>query len=84
MQRHKILTLTQTYLTLSLAEICAEAGLAGTTEAEEMLFDMISEGEIKVGEMWRGKKPAQVWILLLFLLHMVKIIQRNTKKIVLV
>ena len=44
MQRHKILTLTQTYLTLSLAEICAEAGLAGTTEAEEMLFDMISEG----------------------------------------
>ena len=32
MQRHKILTLTQTYLTLSLAEICAEAGLAGTTE----------------------------------------------------
>ena len=55
MQRHKILTLTQTYLTLSLAEICAEAGLAGTTEAEEMLFDMISEGEIKVGEMWGGK-----------------------------
>jgi len=47
MQRHKILTLTQTYLTLSLAEICAEAGLPGTTEAEEMLFDMISEGEIK-------------------------------------
>jgi hypothetical protein len=63
MQRHKILTLTQTYLTLSLAEICAEAGLAGTTEAEEMLFDMISEGEIKVGEMcgkWVGNATAEV------------------------
>ena len=47
MQRHKILTLTKTYLTLSLAEIASEAGLADTKEAEDMLFDMISEGEIK-------------------------------------
>jgi len=47
MQRHKILTLTKTYLTLSLVEIANEAGLSNTREAEDILFDMISEGEIK-------------------------------------
>lgn len=41
MQRHKILTLTKTYLTLSLAEIASEAGLPSTAEAEDMLFDMM-------------------------------------------
>lgn len=48
MRRHKILTLTKTYLTLSLAEIAAEAGIQGDhAEAEAILFDMISENEIQ-------------------------------------
>jgi len=49
MRRHKISTLTKTYLTLSLAEIATEAGLpeSDPAEAEAILFDMISEGEIK-------------------------------------
>ncbi|CAK9062602.1 unnamed protein product [Durusdinium trenchii] len=48
MQRHKILTLTKTYLTLSLSEIASEAGMpTDTNEVEAILFDMISEGEIK-------------------------------------
>jgi len=49
MRRHKILTLTKTYLTLSLAEIAREAGMqeTDTAAAEAILFDMISEGEIK-------------------------------------
>ena len=52
MQRHKILTLTKTYLTLSLVEIANEAGLSNTREAEDILFDMISEGEIKGPATW--------------------------------
>ena len=51
MQRHKILTLTKTYLTLSLVEIANEAGLSNTREAEDILFDMISEGEIKAQKL---------------------------------
>lgn len=51
MQRHKILTLTKTYLTLSLVEIANEAGLSNTREAEDILFDMISEGEIKAQQL---------------------------------
>eukprot|EP00442_Polarella_glacialis_P027028 CAMPEP_0115148972 /NCGR_PEP_ID=MMETSP0227-20121206/64184_1 /TAXON_ID=89957 /ORGANISM="Polarella glacialis, Strain CCMP 1383" /LENGTH=437 /DNA_ID=CAMNT_0002559093 /DNA_START=46 /DNA_END=1359 /DNA_ORIENTATION=+ len=49
MQRHKVQMLTKTYLTLSLAEIAQQAGLleTQTAEAEALLFDMISEGEIK-------------------------------------
>ncbi|CAE7554343.1 cops3 [Symbiodinium sp. CCMP2456] len=48
MRRHKIRTLTKTYLTLSLAEIAAEAGIQGDhAEAEAILFDMISENEIQ-------------------------------------
>ncbi|CAE6936987.1 cops3 [Symbiodinium sp. CCMP2592] len=48
MRRHKILTLTKTYLTLSLAEIASEAGIQGDhAEAEAILFDMISENEIQ-------------------------------------
>ncbi|CAE7697011.1 cops3, partial [Symbiodinium pilosum] len=47
MRRHKIRTLTKTYLTLSLAEIATEAGLGDHVEAEAVLFDMISEGEIQ-------------------------------------
>ena len=58
MQRHKILTLTKTYLTLSLVEIANEAGLSNTREAEDILFDMISEGEIKAQKLgctcWGG------------------------------
>lgn len=58
MQRHKILTLTKTYLTLSLVEIANEAGLSNTREAEDILFDMISEGEIKAQQLgctcWGG------------------------------
>merc|ERR1712232_264040 len=48
MQRHKVQTLTKTYLTLSLTEIAREIGYeeSKTTEVEELLFEMISEGEI--------------------------------------
>ena len=57
MQRHKILTLTKTYLTLSLVEIANEAGLSNTREAEDILFDMISEGEIKAQQLgWNHMK----------------------------
>lgn len=34
----------RTYLTLSLTEIAHQAQLADVKEAEEILFDMISEG----------------------------------------
>jgi len=49
MQRHKVQTLTKTYLTLSMAEIAREVGLeeSKTAEVEELLFDMISSGEIR-------------------------------------
>lgn len=47
LQRHKVQTLTKTYLTLSLAEIAREVGMEeGTAEVEDLLFDMISAGEI--------------------------------------
>mmetsp|Transcript_37820 Transcript_37820/g.103965 ORF Transcript_37820/g.103965 Transcript_37820/m.103965 type:complete len:434 (+) Transcript_37820:80-1381(+) len=48
LHRHKVQTLTKTYLTLSLAEIARELGLeeSRTPEVEELLFDMISSGEI--------------------------------------
>uniref|UniRef100_A0A7S1WCC4 COP9 signalosome complex subunit 3 n=1 Tax=Alexandrium catenella TaxID=2925 RepID=A0A7S1WCC4_ALECA len=49
LQRHKVQTLTKTYLTLSLGEIAREVGMeeAQTAEVEELLFDMISTGEIR-------------------------------------
>lgn len=49
MRRHKIQTLTKTYLTLSLAEIAKEVGMeeTQTAEAEALVFDMICENEIK-------------------------------------
>lgn len=48
MQRHKIQTLTKTYLTLSLAEIASEVGYHASevSKVEELLFDMISSSEI--------------------------------------
>merc|ERR1712190_326878 len=48
MQRHKVQTLTKTYLTLSLTEIAREIGFDAnqTAQAEELVFDMISGGEI--------------------------------------
>merc|ERR1712107_278166 len=48
LRRHKVQTLTKTYLTLSLTEIARELGIeeARTSEVEELLFDMISAGEI--------------------------------------
>merc|ERR1740121_2709464 len=47
MQRHKVQTLTKTYLTLSLVEIAKEIGVQDTPlAAEELVFDMISSGEI--------------------------------------
>ncbi|CAK0832886.1 unnamed protein product [Prorocentrum cordatum] len=48
LQRHKVQLLTKTYLTLSLAEIAKELGIeeSKTAEVEELLFDMISNGEI--------------------------------------
>jgi len=48
LQRHKVQLLTKTYLTLSLAEIAKELGIeeSRTAEVEELLFDMISNGEI--------------------------------------
>mmetsp|Transcript_10303 Transcript_10303/g.23229 ORF Transcript_10303/g.23229 Transcript_10303/m.23229 type:complete len:434 (+) Transcript_10303:44-1345(+) len=47
-QRRKVQTLTKTYLTLSLAEIAKEVGwdVSRVTEVEDLLFDMISCGEI--------------------------------------
>lgn len=49
MVRHKVRMLTKTYLTLSLAEIAREVGFeeSQTAEAEALLFDMISEGDIR-------------------------------------
>jgi len=49
LQRHKLQTLTKTYLTLSLAEIAREVGVEESrlAEVEELLFDMISSGEIR-------------------------------------
>eukprot|EP00933_Yihiella_yeosuensis_P027661 TRINITY_DN21563_c0_g1_i1.p1 TRINITY_DN21563_c0_g1~~TRINITY_DN21563_c0_g1_i1.p1 ORF type:complete len:453 (-),score=103.65 TRINITY_DN21563_c0_g1_i1:96-1454(-) len=50
--RHKVQTLTKTYLILSLSEIAEKVGLTGDghpnplQEAEALLFDMISNGEI--------------------------------------
>lgn len=48
LQRHKVKTLTKTYLTLSLTEIAQEAQLEGATaaEVEDLLLDMISSGEV--------------------------------------
>jgi len=48
LRHHKVRTLTKTYLTLSIAEIAHELGLAesNTREAEDLLFEMISRGEI--------------------------------------
>jgi len=48
LQRHKVQTLTKTYLTLSLTEIAREIGADETKlgEIDALLFDMISEGEI--------------------------------------
>merc|ERR1712187_872721 len=47
LQRHKVQTLTKTYLTLSLTEIAKEIGIQDSPLAvEELLFDMISSGEI--------------------------------------
>eukprot|EP00927_Polykrikos_kofoidii_P078673 TRINITY_DN75480_c0_g1_i1.p1 TRINITY_DN75480_c0_g1~~TRINITY_DN75480_c0_g1_i1.p1 ORF type:complete len:431 (+),score=92.65 TRINITY_DN75480_c0_g1_i1:146-1438(+) len=48
LHRHKVQTLTKTYLTLSLVEIAKELGVeeARVGEVEELLFDMISAGEI--------------------------------------
>jgi len=48
LQRHKVRTLTKTYLTLSLTEIAHEAQLEGATPAqvEDLLLDMISSGEV--------------------------------------
>jgi len=48
LRRHKVQMLTKTYLTLSLAEIAREVGLeeTQTREVEELVFDMISSGEI--------------------------------------
>lgn len=49
LQRHKLLTLTKTYLTLSMAEIAKQVGLpeaSPNAEVEALLFDMISGGEI--------------------------------------
>jgi len=49
LQRHKLLTLTKTYLTLSMAEIAKQVGLPEASpneEVEALLFDMISGGEI--------------------------------------
>jgi len=49
MQRHKVKMLTNTYLTLSLAEIATEIGWdeSKAAEVEQLLFDMICEGEIR-------------------------------------
>jgi len=48
LRRHKVQMLTKTYLTLSLADIAREVGMdeANFNEVEELLFDMISSGEI--------------------------------------
>lgn len=48
LKRHKIQTLTKTYLTLSISEIAREANLEGMSggEVEELLFDMVGNGEI--------------------------------------
>merc|ERR1719277_2041750 len=48
MQRHKLQTLTKTYLTLSLGEIAREIGFeeGETAKVEDLLFNMISDGEI--------------------------------------
>lgn len=48
LQRHKVQTLTKTYLTLSLIEIAGEIGYeeSETAKVEDLLFDMISSGEI--------------------------------------
>merc|ERR1719375_531999 len=48
LRRHKVKMLTKTYLTLSLSEIAREIGIdeTSTREVEELLFDMISSGEI--------------------------------------
>merc|ERR1740121_2349139 len=48
MQRHKVQTLTKTYLTLSLAEIAREIGADETKlgEIDALLLDMTAEGEI--------------------------------------
>jgi len=50
LRRHKVRTLTKTYLTMSIIEICGEIGFeepdAVVAEVEDLLFDMISCGEI--------------------------------------
>jgi len=48
LNRHKVQTLTKTYLTLSLTEIAREIGVeeSKTVEVEQLLFNMISGGEI--------------------------------------
>jgi len=45
LRRHTVRTLTKTYLTLSLAEIGKEVDMQ-VSEVEDLLFDMISSGEI--------------------------------------
>lgn len=48
LRRHKVKVLTNTYLTLSLTEIAREIGIeeSNTLEVEQLLFDMVSSGEI--------------------------------------
>jgi len=48
LRRHKVQTLTKTYLTLSLTEIAREIGIeeTNTREVDDLLFDMVSSGEI--------------------------------------
>jgi COP9 signalosome complex subunit 3 len=47
LRRHKVQTLTKTYLTLSLVDIARELGMEGrVAEVEDLLFDMISSDEI--------------------------------------
>eukprot|EP00929_Paragymnodinium_shiwhaense_P113572 TRINITY_DN81855_c0_g1_i1.p1 TRINITY_DN81855_c0_g1~~TRINITY_DN81855_c0_g1_i1.p1 ORF type:complete len:431 (-),score=155.91 TRINITY_DN81855_c0_g1_i1:122-1414(-) len=50
LQRHKVRTLTKTYLTLSLREIARELNMpeeaSSEAELEALLFDMVAHGEI--------------------------------------
>jgi len=45
-RRHDIRQLTRTFVTLSLADVAARAGLAGPGEAQAYLLNMIEDGEI--------------------------------------
>jgi len=44
--RHKIASQTVTYVTLSLADLARAAGISSEAEAEEVVLDMISQGQI--------------------------------------